>query len=384
MKELLLVIGSVVICVAADILIDYYYLKKHKIGSEDYNNSLTFARNNKSVVDKRDNIESILNKLSEMEGQLNYLSKQSSAASPDLSEMKRDLSLLKIELRKALNNDSDHENSIQNIVNELRKISSRIAFLERQSEDGTVSYSANMSDYEQKIRLLENEVKRMNTIINEQRQQLERNDSVINNLNKEIIELKSYVSSQLKSKEPSYKEQSALQHREIPLNAPKQPSKTMPKAITASRVVVPDEAYVSKLLANLINLEGILGDYEFSCSKKGLQNILDNGDFDDGEEIMESVHSLIKKYIYGSDSKVSQSEWIKLERFIKDAGYEAVEVKPGDDILPYRTYFDRAIAAEGGTPNTVKQVQLHPYIVAYDDGGTRETLKLCGKCTYYK
>ena len=384
MKDFLLVIGSVVVCVVADLVIDYYFLKTHKIGSEDYKNSLKFAQKNKGIVNKQDFIESMFNKISELEGQLNYLVKQSSVGIPDVSELKRDLSALKNEVRKDLRKESDYEDNIQNILNELSKLSRRIAFLEKQNEGRGAVASSDNANLERKIRQLEDELKRMNTIINEQRELLEGNDRVVHNLNKEIIELKSYVSSQSKIIESFNKEQTSAQQREIVLNAPQQQNKSKPKSFASTRTLVPNESYVRRLLTNLSNIEGHLGDYEFARCKKGFQNILNDGDFDDGEEIMDSVHSLINNYIYGSDSKVSQSDWVKLEKYLEDAGYEAVNVKSGDDIAPYRTLFDRPIPASGGTPNTIKQVQLCPYILTYEDCGVKETLKLCGKCTYYK
>ena len=110
---------------------------------------------------------------------------------------------------------------------------------------------------------------------------------------------------------------------------------------------------------------------------------MDDGDFDETEEIMTTVHELIKKYIHGSDTKVTADSWKNLEAYIKKAGYMAVPISAGDDVTPFRSYFSRPIAAKGGTPNTIKQIQLQPYIITYEDGGETETLKLLGKCTYY-
>ena len=137
-------------------------------------------------------------------------------------------------------------------------------------------------------------------------------------------------------------------------------------------------------MSNLSTIKNHLGKWEYESYQKGLQQILRTDDFEDGEEIMNDVHELIKKYIYGSDTKVSIDDWQKLEQYIEQAGYIAVPVKAGDNITPYRSYFDRPISANGGTPNTIKQIQLKPFALTYEDCGEKETLKLCGKCTYFK
>jgi len=149
-------------------------------------------------------------------------------------------------------------------------------------------------------------------------------------------------------------------------------------------VVRPDKSYVRDLIKNLDNIKGYLGEWEFERCEDGLKELLDDGDFEDGEEIIGSVHELIKKYIYGSDTKVSATDWEKLEKYIVDAGYVPVKVKVNDDINRYKPYFDRPIPASGGIPNKIKQIQLKPFVLAYEDNGEKEMVKLCGKCTYYK
>ena len=149
-------------------------------------------------------------------------------------------------------------------------------------------------------------------------------------------------------------------------------------------VVIPDETYVEKLLSNLSTIKNHFGDWEYKSYQKGLQQILWEDDFEDGEEIMNAVHELIKKYIYRSDTKVSINDWQKLEQYIEQAGYVAVSVKAGDSVTPYRSYFERPIPASGGTPNTIKQIQQKPYSLKYCDGDEISELKLCGKCTYFK
>lgn len=156
------------------------------------------------------------------------------------------------------------------------------------------------------------------------------------------------------------------------------------ETVIPNDAVIPDKTYVDKLLSGLHTIKNNLGKWEYDCCKKELQEISCNGDFDDAEEIMYAVHELIKKYIYGSDTKVSAEEWKNLEKYIECAGYVAVSVKAGDSVSPYKLYFDRPIAAVGGVPGTIKQIQQIPYTLKYYDGDQTVELKLCGKCTYFK
>ena len=149
-------------------------------------------------------------------------------------------------------------------------------------------------------------------------------------------------------------------------------------------VIIPNEGYVRGLLSDLSSIEGKLGKYEYSKFRDSMEEILQSDDFEDADEIMSEVHELVKKYIYGSDSKISISEWKYLEQYIERAGYKAVSIKSGDSVEPFRTYFDRPIPAEGGKKNTIKQIQLMPYTISFYDGEQVSELKLCGKCTYYR
>ncbi len=156
------------------------------------------------------------------------------------------------------------------------------------------------------------------------------------------------------------------------------------KSVIPDNVVTPDRKYVKSLIDALSGITE-LGDFELNNYRKRLQNLLDNGDFDDYEDIMDNVHGLIEKYIYGSDTKVSASGWAELENYIINAGYIPLDIKTGDDVTPFRKYFRKPIPASGGTPNTIKNIQLKPFTLKYYDGEeVKADLKLCGKCTYYK
>lgn len=150
--------------------------------------------------------------------------------------------------------------------------------------------------------------------------------------------------------------------------------------------IIPDKKYVSSLVKaveQLVDHVTVI-EYELKKAYKGLDEILATGDFEDPEEIMNSVHETIKKYIYGSDSRVDTTDWAKLEKFLLQAGYKQVAVKAGDDINPFRLYFDQPIAADGGTHGTIKSIQLMPFELCYSNGDEIVKLKLCGKCTYFK
>ena len=156
------------------------------------------------------------------------------------------------------------------------------------------------------------------------------------------------------------------------------------ETVIPNDAVIPDKTYVDKLLSGLHTIKDNLGKWEYDCCKKELQEISCNGDFDDAEEIMCAVHELIKKYIYGSDTKVSAEDWQNLEKYLESAGYVAVPLKAGDSVSPYKLYFDRPIPAAGGVSGTIKQIQQRPFTLTYEDCGEKDTLKLCGKCTYFK
>ena len=152
-----------------------------------------------------------------------------------------------------------------------------------------------------------------------------------------------------------------------------------------SDVIIPDKEYVKKIKKELSNIMTVLENYDYNKIVNGMETILKEGDFDDADEIINSVHELIKKHIYGSDTKVSADQWKKCEKYLEKVGYIPIDVKAGDNISNYKIYFDRPIPANGGLTNTIKQIQLKPYKLKFFDGEQiREELKLCGKCTYYK
>ncbi|MDE6102564.1 MAG: hypothetical protein K2F73_06280, partial [Ruminococcus sp.] len=150
-------------------------------------------------------------------------------------------------------------------------------------------------------------------------------------------------------------------------------------------VIIPDETYVNRLIAELKHLNGILGAREYNYCMKKLEEILQDGDFDDSEDIMIAVHEALEKYIYRSDTKVRSADWKLLEEYLIKAGYEPVPVKKGDRISDYVVYFENVIpASDKGIKGTIRVISQKPYIITYIDGNEPQKMKLCGKCTVYQ
>ena len=143
-----------------------------------------------------------------------------------------------------------------------------------------------------------------------------------------------------------------------------------------------DDTLNAKIFEELSKIEEIDGiKYELNKFKEGLSKL--KYDKDDPEDYNNALHQLIDKYIYSSDTRVSASDWSKIEGFLKAIGYKRLDIKPGQSITPYRTYFKQPIMAKTDDKSkdmTIKQVQQQPYTKKVDG----EEYKLCGKCTYWK
>ena len=333
MADWLLIIISAIVSLAADLAVDCRLLMKHGVGSKEYRDALKFAHNNKGVVNRQDIIENMDKRLSKLESQINELSDNPNVDLFELSQLKREISSIK--------------------SNQIRSSS-------------TTNSQYDAAQLYNEINQLKNEINRLN-------EDIQRLNNAIN-----------YQQHTIQTLQNSHRTTPASTSPSRPTQSPSRPAQPKTVAFTSSKVIIPNKAYVEKLVSNLSTIKNHLGKWEYESYQKGLQQILRTDDFEDGEEIMNDVHELIKKYIYGSDTKVSIDDWQKLEQYIEQAGYIAVPVKAGDNITPYRSYFDRPIPASGGTPNTIKQIQLKPFALTYEDCGEKETLKLCGKCTYFK
>ena len=97
MTDWLLITISSAVSLAVDLAVDCSLLMKHGIGSEAYRNALKFARKNKSVVNQQNVIENMERKISQLENQMNMLSKNSSSSldSRDIFELKQEITSIK-------------------------------------------------------------------------------------------------------------------------------------------------------------------------------------------------------------------------------------------------------------------------------------------------
>lgn len=390
MTDLLLIAISVAVSLVVDITVDLYLLKSHKIGSEDYKNSLKFACKNKSIINQQDIIGNMSKKISELENQLNYLSANPKIETENMSELKKEITALKNAVNNSESGNSKYNHEMT--ISALNELAKRITQLEaRKSVD--VPPSVDVSVFEHRIAKLNNEITSLKDMISVLKQSSLQNNHIeqlIRQHSDEINSLKAVIASQqqtiqsLKSEKKITEVKPVQVHNAVSVQNHGITSVQKAPVTAASRSIIPDEDYVRTLLEKLSEIKDNLGNPEYDYCRKAFQNILNNGDFDDGEEIIGAVHGTIKKYIYGSDTKVSASDWIALEKYIEEAGYVEIPVKVGDDITPYKSYFERPIPASGGAPNTIKQVQQKPFVLTYEDCGEKETIKLCGKCTYYK
>jgi hypothetical protein len=137
-------------------------------------------------------------------------------------------------------------------------------------------------------------------------------------------------------------------------------------------------------------LEGALPDFELSKFKEIYQKADSNFNYDrsDEEEYMNKVVGAIEKYVYGSDSKVNDEDWKKIESFLETIGFKSAGLSAGDKLTTSnRTLFGRPIPAktdDSSKDMTIKSIQQQPRILKIEVDGKMETYKLAGKCTYWK
>ena len=163
---------------------------------------------------------------------------------------------------------------------------------------------------------------------------------------------------------------------------PKQQTQAEPKQQTQEAIQV-NEAYLNKVYRLAERLEDDLGIANAKLSSS-MKNILEEYDADDIEESINNMHSTVLNAAYMLDTHVSSAEWKLVEDFISNIGYEKMDIRSGESILPYRTFFARPIGIDGGPKNTIKSIQKMPYIGRFHDGFETIEVKLCGKCVYYK
>ncbi len=351
------VLISVILSVALSGGVSMYLLNKFGVNSESYKSLMKFAKKNKNIKDYPEILETLEKRIAELERQSGGISDNSGIMyiQNELNSHREAIKKLAEALGGLQQNDSGQNMEI------LKSFSGRISLIEQKINTNNDSYfESRLSAVEKQFSDLQDTVSKQNKVIAE--------------LTRIINELR-----QNKTVNPAVTEP---QKQSVPVS---RPEKVKKYAITSENVVVPDKAYVKRLISELESLNGILGTREYDYCRKKLDEVLHDGDFDDSEEIMQSVHEILKKYIYESDTKVKNSDWKLLEEYLVKAGYEPVPVKAGDRIRDYAVYFENVIPANGdGEKGTIKLISQRPYVITYLDSGTKEQLKLCGKCTAYK
>lgn len=351
------VLVSVILSVILSGGVSMYLFNKFGVNSESYKSLMKFARKNKNIKDYPEFLESLEKRVSELERQSGNINDSS-----ELMYIQNELSSHKDAIQtlaKAVGGLKPNEN--EQTAELLKSISLRIAsFEQKNNADGSGSdsyFESRLSAVEKQLSDLQDTVSKQNRVIAE----LTR---IINDMRQNTT---------VNAVPP--------QKQNVPVSRPE----TGKVAETSQNAIVPDEKYVKRLIAELESLNGILGTREYEYCKEKLNGILQDGDFDDSEEIMSSVHEVLKKYIYESDTKVKNADWKLLEEYLMKAGYEPVPVKAGDRIRDYAVYFENVIpSGNEGESGTIKLISQRPYVITYLDGGVREQLKLCGKCTAYK
>lgn len=151
----------------------------------------------------------------------------------------------------------------------------------------------------------------------------------------------------------------------------------------AQSAIIVDRDYLNNVykLADRLEDDLALGNTKLSSD---IKNVLEDFDADDVEESINNLYGVVLKYAYMLDTQLSSDEWKLVESFLSDIGYNKLNIKTGEAIAPYKSYFARPIEAKGGVAGTIKAIQKMPFVGKFYDGYENIELKLCGKCTFYK
>ena len=151
-------------------------------------------------------------------------------------------------------------------------------------------------------------------------------------------------------------------------------------------IVTPDKAYVTSLKEKTSILKNILDERYYKGLIKTLDALLEDGDFDDPEEIMENIHNAISQNVFKSFSRVKVADIPTLEKFLKIAGYCPLNVKEGDSIIKFSEYFEQAFkenCTDETLSNQIMKIDVQPYQIFYDNDGIKDKLLLKGSCVFY-
>lgn len=168
---------------------------------------------------------------------------------------------------------------------------------------------------------------------------------------------------------------------------PQQQTTIQQKTQTQQTDIIINQDYMKYIIKEAEKLEdNIACGSKLSNELKSIKINADYDEYDDIEDIIINLHQVIKKYAYDLDTRLSTWEWREVLAFIEKCGFHKVDVKIGDSIIPYRSYFERPIRSTDnrGIPNTIKSIQKIPMEAHFYDGFEQINIKLGGKCVYYK
>lgn len=165
---------------------------------------------------------------------------------------------------------------------------------------------------------------------------------------------------------------------------------TEPKAGTAGDFpdnsnMVQIQNLIDAVCKNLQSLKGALPDRFIKAILEDLDNI--DMEDDDVGEIMGEIHGTIERNIYQSLQRVKPVYIPKLEEYLKNVGYQEIDVHVGDDITKFVEYFAKYFPEPTfsvSQRNKIKQIDIKPYQKKYTStNGDEVLLKLRGHCVYY-
>jgi hypothetical protein len=150
------------------------------------------------------------------------------------------------------------------------------------------------------------------------------------------------------------------------------------------------EVYFRSVMKNIDALEKNLDAHDFTRFKTECEKIkakIDAHEYD-AEKIMNNLHSIIEKYVYGSDTKLDSDNWKEVEKWLSRHEYYDHIYKPGDYLFKEDIRnFKQLIPAPTDNPDdngAIKTIIQQPRTLSiYIDDKKKEFL-LAGKCTYWK
>jgi hypothetical protein len=150
------------------------------------------------------------------------------------------------------------------------------------------------------------------------------------------------------------------------------------------------EVYFRSVMKNIDALEKNLDAHDFTRFKTECEKIkakIDAHEYD-AEKIMNNLHSIIEKYVYGSDTKLDSDNWKEVEKWLSEHEYYANAYEPGHHLFKSDIRnFKQLIPAPTDNPSddgVIKTIIQQPRTLSiYIDDKKKEFL-LAGKCTYWK